>query len=99
MPYLLISTQIRMVSTRRGRLRQPLCGTSLMIPATRPPHPRGADTKQSQATGWAGNSAGTPTTRFASAAARARTKAKTKLSRKHSGRTCSSFKEGLILMH
>lgn len=99
MPYLLISTQIRMVSTRRGRLRQPLCGTSLMVPATRPPHPRGADTEQGQAAGWAGNSAGTPTTLFASAAARARTKAKTKLSRVHSGLTCSSFKEGLILMH
>lgn len=70
-----------------------------MVPATRPPHPRGADTEQGQAAGWAGSSAGTHTTRFASGAARARTKAETKLSCTHSGPTCSFFKEGLILMH
>lgn len=68
-------------------------------PTTGPPHPRGADTGQGQAAGWAGSSAGTPTTCFTSAAARARRKTKATLSRARSGCTCGPLQAGLVPMY
>lgn len=63
-------------------------------PSTGLPRPCGADTRQGQAAGWAGSSAGTPTTRFTRAAARARPKTKATHSRVHSGGTCSPSRQG-----